>query len=262
MLSCETSTSSHQNIDYPTNVSCYEIAGEIGRGFFSRFYKGICKVRNDQEVALKVIELHNDSNEEKDKGMCANWEEIQYQVTILSRIQHSNIVPCFASFTIQNELWLILPFFENGSCTDIMKSIKLFKNGLKDEAMIATILNDVLNGMEYLHNNGYTHKDIQASNILLTKEGIAQLSDFGVSRVIQMQEMHRPSRNAFTASLWWTAPEMVEKGTNYPFTVDIWSLGITALELAYGKPPRAAYRPVKVLFLFYHYPCVKFWFGF
>ena len=238
--------SSYEN--FPTKVDSYEIVGQIGKGAFASVYKAICIEMNNQEVALKVIELEKDeSTEEKDKGQSSNWEEIQKEASIMRRMHHPNIVSCHAVFTVHTELWLVLPFLKGGSCADLMKSMKKFKNGFKDEAIIATIVNDILNGINYCHNDGRIHRDIKAANILLSASGIAQLSDFGVSGAIIEGGLRKPGRDTFTGSLWWMAPEVLQRENKHSFPADIWSLGITALELAYGKPPHSSHRPVKVM---------------
>ena len=164
----------------------------------------------------------------------------------MRRMHHANIVACHASFTVKTELWLVLPYLKGGSCADLMKSMKIFKNGFKDESIIATILHDVLKGIEYCHNDGRIHRDIKAANILLSASGVAQLSDFGVSGAIIEGGLRKPGRDTFTGSLWWMAPEVLQRENKHSFPADIWSCGITALELAYGKPPHASQRPVKV----------------
>ena len=146
---------------------------------------------------MKVIELEkDDTNEEKDKGQgSTNWEEIQKEAAIMRRMHHPNIVACFASFTVKTELWLVLPYLKGGSCADLMKSMKSFKHGFKDESIISTILHDVLQGIQYCHNDGRIHRDIKAANILLSADGVAQLSDFGVSGAIIEGGLRKPGRD-------------------------------------------------------------------
>jgi len=142
---------------------------------------------------------------------------------------------------------LILPLLEGGSCSDIMKNVKEFNQGFKDEIIISTILYDILQGVIYCHSDGRIHRDIKAANILLSADGNAQLSDFGVSGAIIEGGLRKDGRHTFTGSLWWMAPEVLQRENRHSFPADIWSIGVTSLELAYGAPPYSTQRPVKVM---------------
>jgi len=121
-----------------------------------------------------------------------------------------------------------------------------YKSGFKDDALLATIMRDVLKGLAYFHKESRIHRDIKAGNILLSAEGVAKLSDFGVSGALIENGYKRMGRKTFTGTPCWMAPEVMEsKGHNHK--ADIWSLGITALELGFGKPPYANQRPMKII---------------
>jgi len=212
---------------FPTDPESYEIEGQIGKGAFAAVYVATCKPKN-KRVAIKVIELEKDDDSE-DKDKTANWDEIQKEAAIMLRMNHPNVVRCFTSFTVKSELWLILPLLEGGSCSDIMKNVKEFNQGFKDEIIIATILYDILQGVIYCHSDGRIHRDIKAANILLSADGNAQLSDFGVSGAIIEGGLRKDGRHTFTGSLWWMAPEVLQRENRHSFPADIWSIGITAL---------------------------------
>ena len=118
-----------------------------------------------------------------------------------------------------------MPLLSAGSVEDIMK--QNYPEGIKNEAVIATILREALHGLQYLHDNGQIHRDIKCGNILLNMEGQVYIGDFGVSAQIKRGQ----KRNNFVGSPCWMAPEIMEQ-TGHDFSADIWSVGVTAIELA------------------------------
>ena len=110
-------------------------------------------------------------------------DDIRNEINIMSTLKHPNVISYFVSFIDINDLWLVMPLLESGSLEDIFQT--KYKNGIKDEAMIATILKDVVNGLQYFHDSGQIHRDIKAQNVLMSIDGVACLSDFGVSAHIK-----------------------------------------------------------------------------
>lgn len=138
-----------------------------------------------------------------------------------------------------------MPLMDCGSIGNILKT--MHRDGFKDDVLIASILKEVLTALSYFHEHNQIHRDVKAGNILLSREGKIYLSDFGVASKL------RSGKNAktFTGSPCWMAPEVMEAGVNrgYDYKADIWSFGITAIELAKGNPPLIEHTPMKILLL-------------
>ncbi|KAL0248950.1 hypothetical protein GEMRC1_004184 [Eukaryota sp. GEM-RC1] len=216
---------------FPANAEGYKIQQQIGAGASATVYRALCESLNI-EVAIKVVDLDSASS---------SMDEIRKELQVMSSCNHSNIVTYYVSFVHQQSLWLVMPLLL-GSLRDIMKAVN--PSGL-DEISIATILREVLKSLDYLHKNGQIHRDIKAGNILLDERGSVYVGDFGVCG-LSVEHGSRQKRNTFVGTPCWMAPEVIEQ-SQYTETCDIWSLGITAIELAHGVAPLAKFPPMKVI---------------
>ncbi|CAN0924493.1 Serine/threonine-protein kinase fray2 [Linum grandiflorum] len=221
---------------YPLSADDYELYEEVGEGVSASVYRALCVPLNEI-VAIKVLDLEKCNND---------LDGVRREVQTMSLIDHPNLLRAHCSFTAGHCLWVVMPYMAGGSCLHIMKSS--YPEGF-EEPVIATLLRETLKALVYLHFHGHIHRDVKAGNILIDSNGAVKLADFGVSACMFDTGDRQRSRNTFVGTPCWMAPEVMQQLHGYDFKADIWSLGITALELAHGHAPFSKYPPMKVLLM-------------
>ncbi|KAG5539417.1 hypothetical protein RHGRI_019827 [Rhododendron griersonianum] len=221
---------------YSAAPNDYRLLEEVGYGASATVYRAIYLPFNEV-VAVKCLDLDRCNS---------NLDDIRREAQTMSLIDHPNVIRAYCSFVVDRNLWVVMPFMAEGSCLHLMKIA--YPDGFEESA-IGSILKETLKALEYLHEHGHIHRDVKAGNILLDSNGVVKLADFGVSACMFDKGDRQRSRNTFVGTPCWMAPEVLQPGSGYDFKADIWSFGITALELAHGHAPFSKYPPMKVLLM-------------
>ncbi|XP_057777369.1 serine/threonine-protein kinase 1 isoform X2 [Salvia miltiorrhiza] len=209
----------------------YELLHELGKGSYGAVYKAR-DLRTSELVAVKVISLS-----EGEEG----YEEIRGEIEMLQQCSHPNVVRYLGSYQGEEFLWIVMEYCGGGSVADLMN----VTDEALEEYQIAYICREALKGLSYLHSIFKVHRDIKGGNILLTEQGEVKLGDFGVAAQLTRT---MSKRNTFIGTPHWMAPEVIQE-SRYDGKVDVWALGVSAIEMAEGLPPRAAVHPMRVLFM-------------
>ncbi|XP_046885703.1 STE20-like serine/threonine-protein kinase isoform X2 [Hypomesus transpacificus] len=211
----------------------WEIIGELGDGAFGKVYKA----QNKQTGTLAAAKVIDTKTEEE-------LEDYMVEIEILASCDHHYIVKLLDAFYYESKLWILIEFCAGGAVDAVMLELERSLT----EPQIRVVCKQTLEALAYLHENKVIHRDLKAGNILLSLEGDVKLADFGVSAK-NTKTLQR--RDSFIGTPYWMAPEVVmcetSKDRPYDHKADIWSLGVTLIELAQIEPPNHEMNPMRVL---------------
>jgi hypothetical protein len=212
--------------------SDFRVGESIGKGAYGEVFKGEFK-RDAKPCAIKIIDLTGADDEMTD---------IEQEIKVLSSCHCEQLTSYYGSFLADKQLWVVMEYVAGGSCADMIAPGALGPVG--DEVALAVIMHQLLTGLAYLHASRKIHRDVKAANILLTEDGEVRLADFGATGQLTDSVTKRDTR---VGTPLWMAPEVIRED-HYDGKADIWSVGITAIELAQGQPPLSDISPMKALF--------------
>ncbi|OQV16515.1 Traf2 and NCK-interacting protein kinase [Hypsibius exemplaris] len=236
------------NLKDPTGV--IDLIEVVGTGTYGQVFKGRHK-KTGQLAAVKIMEVSEDE-----------IDEIKLEINVLRKYSHDkNIATYYGAYIKRSpagkddQLWLVMEYCGAGSVTDLVKATK---GGSLKEEWIAYICREILKGLNHLHNNKIIHRDIKGQNVLLTDNADVKLVDFGVSAQLDRTVGRR---NTFIGTPYWMAPEVIACDENasatYDNRSDLWSLGITSIEMAEASPPHCDLHPMRALFLIPRHPAPR-----
>eukprot|EP00048_Salpingoeca_helianthica_P022228 m.17122 g.17122 ORF g.17122 m.17122 type:complete len:534 (-) comp7048_c0_seq2:214-1815(-) len=231
--------------DWPKEAAAYELLHELGGdGYSSLVYEAICKSKSSH-VAVKTVTPDEDMDTTK---IQTDLERIQHQG------RHPNLLDHYTFFHHESDLWIVMRLMDRGSVTDIIRHKEREREEDSTECVLpeeftATVLKCTLQGLSYLHSRSHVHRALKAANILVSSSGEVMISDGGVTwQTKNKGHSGQQTCETFVGDPFWMAPEVIEQH-GYNEKADIWSLGITALEMATGGAPYIHMEPMKAMML-------------
>jgi len=211
----------------------YKNREKIGEGAAGEVYSAL---HRDKGILIAIKQMNLTAQQK-------NMKLLLTEIDIMRNSNHKNIVQYYDSYVVDEKfLWVVMEYMGGGCLTDILEQFEVLK---LTEPMIAHVCKETLEGLEYIHSFHRIHRDIKSDNILLGAGGEIKLADFGYAAQLTAQ---KSKRHTIVGTPYWMAPELI-RGQEYDQKVDIWSLGIMAMEMAEGEPPYMDFPPLRALFL-------------
>jgi len=220
---------------WPKTANGYQLKCPIGYGTFAVVHKAMCKKEDgaEEEVAVKVIDLEDCSD--------STFEELRREMSAMRLSRHDNVLQFHVAFQSDAKIWLVMPIAQEGSAADVMRCQP--EKRFEDERIVAYILREVVKALDYLHGERQMHRDLKAGNVLIREDARVCLADFGVATPYSFENRH----STFVGTPCWMAPEVLAQHQQYDEKADVWSFGITAMELFRGEAPYQRLQPLKVM---------------
>ena len=216
--------------DFPSNPESYELLNIIGKGDYSKVYQARCKT-NGQILCIKIVNLEE-----------FPLENLSKTTALWSQCKDPDIVQYYGSFLCNSSVWILEEFMDEGSLEDIIKYG--FSKGIHDENVCANIISGALKGLDYFHKNQKIHRNIKSCNILINSKGESKIADFGLATSMIQGGTKKAACFSMYGDACYMSPEILMNGDGYSPKSDIWSLGLTSIEIATGKMP---YEGVKIM---------------
>jgi len=208
-------------------------------------YYDMKKIGEGAAGEVFVATIRKTSKKVAVKKMALNGESLKLLITeisIMKSSHHQNIVDYMDSYIVEDQLWVVMEYMGGGCLTEVLEQ---FENIKMTEEQISLVCMETLKALCYVHSLHRIHRDIKSDNILLNELGEVKVADFGYAAQLTQQQQ---KRNTVVGTPYWMAPELI-RGHDYGTKVDIWSLGIMAMEMAEGEPPYMEFPPLRALFL-------------
>jgi len=203
---------------------------KIGEGAAGEVFVAV-NGKEGKKVAIKKMALNEDS-----------YPLLVTEISIMKSSPHPNIVSYLDSYVVDDQIWVVMEFMDGGCLTEVLEQ---FEHVKMTEPQMAFCVMETLKGLCFIHSLHRIHRDIKSDNILLTGDGYVKIADFGYAAQLTQKQQ---KRNTVVGTPYWMAPELI-RGQDYGKKVDIWSLGIMAMEMAEGEPPYMEFPPLRALFL-------------
>lgn len=224
-----------ENLNFPLDASQYELQYIIGHGATSDVYVAKCRA-NNKTLSIKLINL---------EAYPLEIEFLRQEVAFWSSTQLPQVVRYYGSFVSGPLLYILMEYMAGGSVSDIIRYS--FPKGFKNEKIIATILYAILKALAYIHSHDELHRDVKPGNALIGEDGQVKIADFGVAATLNENGQRKNARYTVIGTPCYMAPEILQEETGYTQKADIWSFGITAIELATGQAPYSNLQPLAVV---------------